>query len=245
MKNSNFLLIGIIGLVVFACQTTEENTKIDKAVSYIKQHIQEEVEHALIVPVEIACKSCVDQVVERLKSYRVPEGSKIVFTSTDKSTIDQFFIQNDLDSSSPDYMIDDQNYFFTNNLIMIHPILLSQDSSTGQFLSRELYPVNAVSILESYFANDECNNALVNEALPISAFGEITNIDKSPGYLLLTIQDKDTTDIVRLNIDHVRHVDKIMTGTWIEKASESLQFYIFEIENEMSADRYRFYLKCT
>jgi len=204
------------------------------------------VEKLLVIPTEVTCESCVYQIVSFLNSLTFPQNVKFVLSSYSELSVQTFIKENDIQLNEQIYL-DEDNYFFLNDLIMIHPVLFER--KRGSLNKSELYPVNIAENLKNIFGMEGCNEKMIEEIFDLKIKGVLiskTDTDQSKSILLFRdIDDDQKQEEIVLSKESADLLLKYFkVNDFIQKSPKSFNIEVYEIVSEIKAINTKKTIKC-
>lgn len=205
------------------------------------------VEKLLVIPTDVSCESCVFQIVTFLNSMVLPPEMKFVFSSYSRLSVETFIKENEIELSDQFYF-DEDNFFFVNNLIMIHPVLFERKKKGLK--KAEIYPVNVFETLKSIFYQDGCNQRMIDEILDLEVKGilvSMKDIDegKSMLFLFKDINDEKKETELKLSKESADLLLKYFSiDDFVQKRSKTFKIQVLEFLSDSQAESKIKTIKC-
>lgn len=234
MKNK-FLVI--ITCVVFMSCSDDEKRKIshkenESLINFLINNSVEptEVDHVLIIPAEQACESCAFKAAEFINALNIPDDTKVIISSYSKESVNLFMNRHNVDVED-NIILDFDNFFSTEGLIMIHPVLY--DLSNKIINKQELYPVNVESTLLNLFGKNQENTTFLEDFYELSLNGKFISNDQNQNkYLFESIDDGETVEIELSKPGSIILNEMIEIENIILKKSNSFKIGVFVKDSE-------------
>jgi hypothetical protein len=239
-KRTIFFTLLIFSLI--SCKTSDHDVLSDKIeffFSSITESNIEDTEYLLVVPIDKGCGFCVSKVVEFARVFEIPENLRIVFSSGDKTVLNNFLTENSL-KNKKHVILDSKNYFFLNELIFLKPTIFQK--SDNEWTPIELVPVNVEDLLFEHFVNLPSRPHL-QEFYDFVASGEVSEIEEQGNKVFLRFKSS-----MGFGIDSSLNIDKsvyegfgssLVEGSLILKEPRSFYFFEYLLLDSMSARAFR------
>jgi hypothetical protein len=250
MNQNKHTLVLLICFFLISCSSNSASEfNEDKLIEFAdsKGFELSKVEKLLVIPTEVSCESCVFQIVTFLNSLVLPPNIKFVFSSYSRLSVETFIKENEIELSDQFYF-DEDNFFFVNNLIMIHPVLFERKKKV--LTKSEIFPVNVFETLQNIFDQDGCNQKMIDEILDLEIKGILaskkdTDEGKSTLLLFKDINDEKKETQLKISKESADLLLKYFSiDDFVQKRSKTFKIQVLKFLSDSEAESKIKTIKC-